>query len=718
MLSYLNTWFSDTAVEAISYTLLHSLWQAPVIALFMFVALKRYDLKRSKIRHNIAYSALLLVFGAAVFTFLYYFLRSTGGITPIADTGGADMIPAGMLLSPAEIQADGQGSIFMFLESNFNRITYSWAIGVVLFSLKIFIGQLYIHRIKSTLSYAVPAEHYHSMTSIIDQLGINRKIRLATSQITKVPMVIGHVRPIVILPIAAINHLSIEETETILAHELGHIYRNDFLQNLIMLTIETLLFFNPAVWWMCSVIRSERESSCDDISVALYPNRFSYARTLMKLQEIQAGHQPQLAMQLYRNKKSLLVRVKRILNQPIQQSYLRERSVATLLLLMALVTFSSASNYVKNEWIINTGDPIEPEMILVEVNADNVATFDDYEIMEPIDELVLEMEKLAPVNRHTDCAPAPIKKPRRPVIKKIISTQQPVILSEFIIGDDEPVLVSRTRHDISTPVTISDDISIIAQHGRYRIQIDTIDEEDLEEFIEARVNTEEVEAWSKEIEQKMEKWSEKWSKEFEKDMAKWEVEMEKLSEELEKKFDSDEWREKTEAMSREIESMFDEEWAEKMAQMGSEIGEHVSESINEEWLAEIQEMSEEIAIEAEEMVEDMEIHIHDMDFHHVDDGAYIYEHNSDNRDAFKEALVSQLIADGLWTDGRNSFKLTENYVKVNGDKLKSEVAQKYRKLALSHIENADEGELKISFKMRGKDLNDTNNVSLSISISH
>jgi beta-lactamase regulating signal transducer with metallopeptidase domain len=95
-----------------------------------------------------------------------------------------------------------------------------------------------------------------------------------------VPSAVGFFRPVVLLPTSALVGLSPEQVESLLAHELAHIRRHDYLVNVFQSVVETLLFYHPAVWWVSRRIRVERENCCDDLAVSISGNRLLYARAL------------------------------------------------------------------------------------------------------------------------------------------------------------------------------------------------------------------------------------------------------------------------------------------------------------------------------------------------------------------------------------------------------------------------------------------------------
>jgi hypothetical protein len=127
-----------------------------------------------------------------------------------------------------------------------------------------------------------------------DQLGLDRAIRYCECAWLQAPAVIGWFRPIVLLPATALTGLSQEQLQSIIVHELAHIQRLDPFVNVFQISVETLLFYHPAVWWLNKRIRAEREHCCDDVAVSLCGNPVEYARALTLMEEWRIA--PSLAM--------------------------------------------------------------------------------------------------------------------------------------------------------------------------------------------------------------------------------------------------------------------------------------------------------------------------------------------------------------------------------------------------------------------------------------
>ena len=133
------------------------------------------------------------------------------------------------------------------------------------------------------------------MRLMADRLDLKLKIRLVKSALVDVPAVIGWMRPAIVVPVSVLSGLAPAHLDAILAHELSHIRRRDYLVNIVQCVVETLLFYHPAVWWVSRRIRVERELCCDDLAASLCDSRLTYATALASLETLRAST-PALAM--------------------------------------------------------------------------------------------------------------------------------------------------------------------------------------------------------------------------------------------------------------------------------------------------------------------------------------------------------------------------------------------------------------------------------------
>lgn len=155
----------------------------------------------------------------------------------------------------------------------------AWLAGVVALAIWHVGGWMQLGRIRR-LGTAPPAGLARTFARLVDRLAVARPVRLLESALVKAPLVIGWLRPVVLMPAAVLMGLSPMQIEAILAHELAHVRRLDGLVRLLQAAVETLLFYHPAVWWVSARIRQESENCCDELAVSISGDRHGYAHAL------------------------------------------------------------------------------------------------------------------------------------------------------------------------------------------------------------------------------------------------------------------------------------------------------------------------------------------------------------------------------------------------------------------------------------------------------
>ena len=161
-----------------------------------------------------------------------------------------------------------------------------WVAGVVLCSFRPVWGLWTQWRLRRVGLLPVSDAVQRSLLDLARRMGLRRAVRIAESTLVRVPMVVGYLRPMILLPASVLTGLTPSQMEAVLAHELAHIRRHDWLVNAVQVMAETLFFFHPAVWWLSHLIRHERELCCDDIALSLIPDKAVFARTLLLLEEL------------------------------------------------------------------------------------------------------------------------------------------------------------------------------------------------------------------------------------------------------------------------------------------------------------------------------------------------------------------------------------------------------------------------------------------------
>lgn len=291
--------------DAVAWALVHFVWQGAAIALaagFVNVALRR---ARPQTRYALFCGALAMMVLAPVMTmFVVRSAPSNVLRSPVA----VSALPSPSTPSLAAIAAPAASSTFPELLPWLVRI---WLSGVVILTLRALGGWVLAHRLTRWRT-SPAAEHFQRAAKRLrERLNIRRNVRILTSAMVEIPATIGWLRPVVLLPISALTSLTPEHIELLLAHELAHIRRHDYLVNLVQTAVCTVLFYHPAVWWVSGRIRAEREHCCDDLAVCATGSVAAYANALYGLERARANR-PGLA--LAADGGSLLARIQRLSN--------------------------------------------------------------------------------------------------------------------------------------------------------------------------------------------------------------------------------------------------------------------------------------------------------------------------------------------------------------------------------------------------------------------
>ena len=189
----------------------------------------------------------------------------------------------------------------------------AWLAGVFLLGTRFAGAWLMVLRLRRSAA-PVPERFEELLVRVSGRLRVSRAVRLCQSALVEVPTVVGHLRPLILIPAGALVGLTPQQLEAVLAHELAHVRRYDYAVNLLQTAVETLLFYHPAAWWLSRRVRAEREHACDDAAVEATGDVLLYARALATLEQLRAVHRPPAALALAANGGSLMQRIQRLVN--------------------------------------------------------------------------------------------------------------------------------------------------------------------------------------------------------------------------------------------------------------------------------------------------------------------------------------------------------------------------------------------------------------------
>jgi beta-lactamase regulating signal transducer with metallopeptidase domain len=228
-----------------------------------------------------------------------------------------------------------------------------WMAGVLALSLRLLLQWGLFVRVARRARPLAEEQWQRLLASLCVRLEVRRAVRLLQSVEVGMPTAAGWLRPVILLPPAVLLGLTPEQLEAVLAHELAHIRRHDFLVNVFQRVVEVLLFYHPAVWWVSGLIRLERELCCDDLAVRAGCDRVTYARALEEL-ESRRGSAPPPTLSVARG--PVLARVARLL-LPVEEGR-RPLSWSTVLFptlaLTAIALISSIAPVGGRPYIVGT----------------------------------------------------------------------------------------------------------------------------------------------------------------------------------------------------------------------------------------------------------------------------------------------------------------------------------------------------------------------------
>jgi beta-lactamase regulating signal transducer with metallopeptidase domain/transglutaminase-like putative cysteine protease len=189
------------------------------------------------------------------------------------------------------------------------EIVLVWLAGVLVVAFRPLLSWYTVHRLRTVGVSPVGGLVQGVLERTAKRLGLNRAVEVLQSTLVQTPVVLGCFCPVVLLPLCVLTGLPAVQLELILAHELAHVRRHDYLVNLLQTLVETLFFYHPAVWWLSRQIRNERENCCDDEAMAAVGSRADYGRALLAIEELRATSS---ALSLAAGGGSLVDRIRRI----------------------------------------------------------------------------------------------------------------------------------------------------------------------------------------------------------------------------------------------------------------------------------------------------------------------------------------------------------------------------------------------------------------------
>ncbi len=161
-------------------------------------------------------------------------------------------------------------------------IVTAWSLGAASMAVRVVAGMAWIGRLRSRAS-AAPAHWQAVLAALAVRVGAPLGVALRSVEQLAAPITVGWWRPVVLVPAALLTQMPVPLLEALLAHELAHVARRDYLVNLLQAWVEALLFFHPVVWWLSARLRAERELVADELAASVIGDRRRLASALEAL---------------------------------------------------------------------------------------------------------------------------------------------------------------------------------------------------------------------------------------------------------------------------------------------------------------------------------------------------------------------------------------------------------------------------------------------------
>jgi len=324
-------------IRQIGVALGHSLWIGAAAALLAAAVVVCTRRSRPEIRYNLLTGLLLLfILGTAVaFMQSGSTVRADAHVPPAPATRVAnDAVVAVQAISrPQNVLSIATE----FLIQNIYAITWLWLVVVIAKMSGLALGVYRLHQLKTQQIYSIGDHWEQRVGAFARTLGIAQQVKIFQSGLVKVPTVLGHFKPVILVPLGVITSIPADQVEMVLLHELAHIRRLDFFVNFLQRLTELLFFFNPGILWLSRLIHEERENCCDDMALRHSGNQAVYIRALLSFREYQLNEDVyQLA---FSGKGGVVQRAKRIASRTNSTLGAAEKTVLVVVML-AFFTFS------------------------------------------------------------------------------------------------------------------------------------------------------------------------------------------------------------------------------------------------------------------------------------------------------------------------------------------------------------------------------------------
>ncbi len=334
-------------IDAFEFAFLQMVWKGALISIVLAILLSILRRQSARLRYLLGIASLLaflLVAIIDVHQFRHEASLQNGGYAEI------EIVQSTTVLNTNNDQTEFSFSGFLNkiefvqkqLMENSNLVFVFWITGFILFLIRYAVSFYFTNRYRLESRPMKDQKMLQRIDQIVAGMRLRRKFKTAVLDSLDSPMVIGFFRPVLLIPMQVLTQLPWQQIDAVLAHELAHIRREDYMINLIQSIIESIFFFHPGMWYISAKIREERENCCDDAALSVCSKSTDYANTLLYIKELSTQkHYSAVAFSGSGNQ--MLNRIKRMLMKPKQKFDKSDKFIAGIIMIaaIALISFTS-----------------------------------------------------------------------------------------------------------------------------------------------------------------------------------------------------------------------------------------------------------------------------------------------------------------------------------------------------------------------------------------
>ncbi len=295
-------------LQALGSVIISSLWQAFILWFIYETINVFYKTATSGFKNKLSTLLMFIAFAWFISSLISKISFDEKELASVSSS-----VAAGVSLHQASLSGFTMQRLFTYAGGVLPYLSVSYILLLIFLIIKLFSAYRYVYFIANKKLVAPPVRLQDFASNVAGKMMIVKKVQVWLSEYVDVPATIGFIKPLILIPIASVNNLSSDQLEAIILHELSHIKRNDYLVNLFISVIETILFFNPFILLLSKALKRERENCCDDFVMQYRYDPHSYASALLSLEQSRRSNL-QLSVAAVSGKKQLLMRIKRITN--------------------------------------------------------------------------------------------------------------------------------------------------------------------------------------------------------------------------------------------------------------------------------------------------------------------------------------------------------------------------------------------------------------------